>query len=203
MEGDAADTIIAEVEGLLKVPGDRLAFAVRVGGEIDDTGLGSGPLELADRLFLGRNDFVRRLVALGDVEAELALGQVAHMAHAGFDDIGRAKKLVDRLGLLGAFDDHQGGPGAIGGGFGIFGRISSRTALLVRGPFGAALRLAAGFLGSVSSARGVVCFVLRATVLAYLSYSQNTASVDPRCVEHGTSNGRLRLFSRQILLRLR
>ena len=77
-------------------------------------GLGRGALELGDRVFLGRHDFVRRLVALRDVEPELALGQVTHMAHAGLDHISGAEKLVDRLGLLGALDDHQGRPVAVG-----------------------------------------------------------------------------------------
>ena len=54
-----------------------------------------------------------------------------------------------------------------------------RTALLARDAFGAAVRLAAGFFDPVSSAGGVVCLDLRATVLSYLSCSQKTACVDP------------------------
>ena len=74
VESDAADAVVGQVEGLLQVPGDGFAFAVGVGGQIDDAGLGRGSLELADRIFFGRHNFVRRLVALRDIEPELALG---------------------------------------------------------------------------------------------------------------------------------
>ncbi len=152
VEGHAANAVVGQVECLLQVPGDGFAFAVRVGRQIDEPGLGGGSLELADRVFLGRHDFVRGLVALGDVEPELALGQVAHMAHARLHHIGRTEKLVDRLGLLGALDDHQRRAGRR------WARLRNYLsdflpdgALRSATPSAAAVRLGAGFFGPVSS----------------------------------------------------
>ena len=104
------------------------------------------------------------------------------MAHAGLHHISGAEKLVDRLGLLGALDDHQGRQVAVGREIRNYRRIFPGRRSWQRDAFGAALRLGAGFFGPVSSPRGVVCLDLRATVLSYLSYSQKTAWVDPdRC----------------------
>ena len=58
VESDAAHAVVGKVEGLLQMPGDGFAFAIRVGGEIDDARLGRGPLEIGDGIFLGRHNFV-------------------------------------------------------------------------------------------------------------------------------------------------
>ena len=87
VKGDAADPVVGKVEGLLQVPGDRLALAVGVGRQVDDVGPGGLALQIADRVFLGRNDFIGRRVAMRHIQAELALGKVADMTHARLDDV--------------------------------------------------------------------------------------------------------------------
>ena len=139
VEGDAANAVVGKVERLLQMPGDGFAFTVRVGGQIDHARLGRGPLEIGDRLFLGRHNFVRGFVALRDIKPELALGQVAHVAHARLHHISGTEKLVDRLGLLGALDDHQGGKVAVERRFGIIGRIFAGRRSWHARAFGAAL----------------------------------------------------------------
>ena len=109
VKGHAADPVVGEVERLLEVPGDGLPLAIRVGRQIDDLGPGGVAAEVADRVFLGRDDLIRGRVPVGDVEPELALGEVADVAHARLDDELGAQEFIDRLGLLGALDDHQRG----------------------------------------------------------------------------------------------
>src|SRR6185295_8897377 len=43
-----------------------------------------------------------------DVDAELPLGQVPDVAHAGLHDVARTQDLVDGLRLGGRLDDHDG-----------------------------------------------------------------------------------------------
>ena len=108
VEHDAADPLVGQVEHLLEVPGDRLALAVGVGRQVDDVGLGGLALQLGDRVLLARHDLVGRRVAVHRRRGpSLRFGQVADVPHARLDDVARAEELVDRLGLLGALDDHQ------------------------------------------------------------------------------------------------
>ena len=108
VESDASHPIIAEFESLLQVPGDGLALAVGVGRQIDDVGPGRLALQVAHGVFLGRYDFIGGRITVLHIQSELPLGKVANMAHACLDDVLGAEELVDRLGLLGALDDHQG-----------------------------------------------------------------------------------------------
>jgi len=65
--------------------GDRFALAIRIGGEIDIFLALGRLLELVDDLFLGENNGeIRREVFL-DIDAELALGSIDHMADRRFD----------------------------------------------------------------------------------------------------------------------
>ena len=89
-------------------------------------------LQVADRLLLGGDDFVGWRVALGDVQAELALGQVAHVPHARLDDIPGAQELVDRLGLLGLSTITSAGPRTIAGPLDDVGRLGSGAGRILR-----------------------------------------------------------------------
>ena len=87
------------------MPGDRLAFAVRVGGEIQRARalqrLGDGAdLLLAPRVGLP----VHGEVLLGTHRAILRR-QVAHVPEAGQHGVAATEIAVDGLGLGGGFDD--------------------------------------------------------------------------------------------------
>ena len=68
VEGDPADPVVGQVEGLLQVPGDGLALAVGVGRQVDHVGPGGLALQVAHGLLLGRHDLVRGLVAVRHVQ---------------------------------------------------------------------------------------------------------------------------------------
>ena len=108
VEGDATDLLAlfeAAGQSLLQVPGNRLALAVRVGGE--------------DQLVVGFQRFGDRLDVLaavggdfpGHVESVVRIdrtvfgGQVAHMAKRGKDRVVRSQIFVDCLGLGRRFDN--------------------------------------------------------------------------------------------------
>ena len=100
-----------DVGGLGDVPGDRLALAVEVGGEVDVVGALGRLLDLGDLLaaVVGDHVFGREVVV--DVDAELALagvlGQVADVAVGGEDPVVGAEVALDRPRLGGRFDDHE------------------------------------------------------------------------------------------------
>ena len=74
------------------MPGDGLALAVGVSRQVDAVGVLRGRLELAhDLLLLARYDVLRREAVL-DVDAELGLREVAHVADGGVDVVVRAQE---------------------------------------------------------------------------------------------------------------
>src|SRR5258705_6034389 len=89
------------------MPGDRLPFAIRVGGQEDPVGGLGGLLDLGERLrlFLYSDVFWRETVA--DIDAQLALGQVAEMPHGRLDRVAAAKVLADRFGLGRGLDNDE------------------------------------------------------------------------------------------------
>ena len=96
-----------DLENVGKVPGDGLALAVRVGCEND---LGRAARLLADAvedLPSAADGDVARLEIVLHVHADLALGQIAHMAVAGFHFVAPAQELADGLGLRGRLHDDQ------------------------------------------------------------------------------------------------
>ena len=120
VEDDAADRDLG-LEHLREVPADRLAFAVRVGGEQHFGRVLERVLQVRDLLLLvAGDDVVRREVAV-DVDAQPApvllldlLGdfggrfrQIADVAVARLDAVLRAEEAAERLRLRGRFDDHQ------------------------------------------------------------------------------------------------
>jgi hypothetical protein len=110
-KGDAVDGD-GGLEDLEQVPGDGLALAIAIRGEVQGVGLLEQPLELRDLLLLVRVHHVVRLEVVLDVHRELAhrgllelgrqllgLGQVPDVAHRGLDDVGVAEVAADGLDL--------------------------------------------------------------------------------------------------------
>ena len=93
------------LQDLGDVPGDGFALAVRVGGEIDDVGLGGGVAKLLHDVLLGRQRHIVRFVVGAD--SEILLGEVPNMADRGFDRVVATQELLQGLGLRGALDDDE------------------------------------------------------------------------------------------------
>jgi len=89
------------------VPGDGLALAVGVRGEVDRVGRPGGLLELGDDLLLRLEDLVGGAEVVLDVDPERVAGQVLHVAHGGPDVELRAEVFLDGLHLRGRLDDDQ------------------------------------------------------------------------------------------------
>src|ERR1043166_8016157 len=98
------------------VPGDRLALAVRVGGEEHPLRRLGRLLDLGEGLGLFLDGHVFGREAVLHVHAQLALRQVAHVPHGRLHGIARAEVLPDGLCLGGRFDDDERALPAHGGG---------------------------------------------------------------------------------------
>ena len=100
-----------DVGGLRDVPGDRLALAVEVGGEVDGVGGLRGLRDLGDLLAAVVGDDVLGGEVVLDVDAELALAgvlrQVADVAVGGEDAVVGAQVALDRPRLGRRLDDHE------------------------------------------------------------------------------------------------
>ena len=107
VERHAPSLGVGQGQRLLQVPGDGLAFAVRVGGEIDRLGRRGLLLQPGQQFLAVLQDAVGRHPAVFDVDAEAALGQVADMALARHDVVIRPQILIDGLRLRRRFDDHE------------------------------------------------------------------------------------------------
>ena len=107
VEGHAARLAVRQVEQLAQVPGDGLALAVRVGGEIDAVGLVGGGAQLADDLVLALDGLVIGREIVVDVNAQRLFRQIAQVAHRGLDLVIAAQILGDGFGLGGGFDNQQ------------------------------------------------------------------------------------------------
>jgi hypothetical protein len=95
------------IEHLDQVPGDGLALAVLVGGEIEAVGLLEGGLEPPDHLALGGRHHVGGAEPVIDVDGQ-ALGlEVADGADRGLDDEVAAQEPGDGARLGGRLDDHE------------------------------------------------------------------------------------------------
>ena len=80
VEGHPAGLLLGYSKHRLQVPGDGLSLSVRVGGQIDTLAVLGGLSQLRNGLFLILNILIVRLEG-GHVHAQLALGQVPHVAH--------------------------------------------------------------------------------------------------------------------------
>ncbi len=117
------------LELFLQVPGDGLALAVLVSGEVELVGVLEQRLELGDLLLLvGRHD-VERLEVVVDVDAEprpglravllgdfrRLVGHVTDVADARLDYVSLAEIAGDGPGLGRGLDDHQTGATTVAG----------------------------------------------------------------------------------------
>ena len=125
------------------MPGDGLALAVVVGGEVELVGALEGLAELGDGLLLVGVDDVVGLEPVLDVDRELAvgalllsgrqlggLGQVADVAYGGLDVEVVAQVCGNGTDLVGGLDDDKLG------GHGCLPRVSSDGPAPPRGPPG-------------------------------------------------------------------
>ena len=121
VEDHPLDRDALRVELVEQVPGDRLALAVLIGGEVELVGVLEELLELGDvALLVARHDVVGLEVVV-DVDREPAprlvldlgrgvrrvVGQVADVTDGRLDDIPAAEVAADHLRLLGRLDDDE------------------------------------------------------------------------------------------------
>ena len=91
VERHALRLVVRQLQQLLQMPRDRLSLAVRVSCEVDVLcSLGCAAQLGDDRGLAGQWLIVRFKIVL-QIDAHLALGQVAQVAHAGLDAIIRAE----------------------------------------------------------------------------------------------------------------
>ncbi len=105
VEGHPVDLLRVLPEDLGDVPGDGLAFAVRVGGEEDPVGLLRRLPQAADDLLL----LIEHLVVGLEVGSDphVLLDEVADVAHGGLHPVSAPQELLQGPGLGGALDDDQ------------------------------------------------------------------------------------------------
>ena len=101
VELNALDVGVLVLHKLRHMPGNGLAFAVRVRREVDDIRLGRRLPQGGNHLFLARDHLVMRGEAVGFIHANGTFGQVAHMPHAGLNRVAGAEKFLDGLHLGG------------------------------------------------------------------------------------------------------
>ena len=106
-EGDAVFRRSVQAQQIGQMPADGLALTVRVGGEEHFVALLGQALKLLDDFFLALDVDILRRVAVLDVNAKLALGQVSDVAHGGRHLISAAQVLADGLGFRRGFYDHE------------------------------------------------------------------------------------------------
>ena len=103
-DGDALQRVLFRQHGL-DVPGNRLAFAIRVGGEVEGLGafqrLGDG----ADLLVAAGVGLPVHGEILVRADAAILRRQVAHVPETGEDRVAATQVAVDGLGLGGGFDN--------------------------------------------------------------------------------------------------
>ena len=111
VEGDPQRLLAGHVGRLGDVPGDRLALAVEVGGEVDLVGALGGLLDIGDLLAAVVRDHVLGCEIVVDVDPELALarvlGQVADVAVGREDAVIRTEIALDGARLGRRFDDDE------------------------------------------------------------------------------------------------
>ena len=81
------------------MPGDRLPFAVRVGGEEDLIRLGGRLLELGDHLLLALHDLIGGFETLFGVDPQRVFRKVLDVTDGGADIIILAQVFADGLNL--------------------------------------------------------------------------------------------------------
>ena len=104
-KGDAVVGGRVQPQKLGQMPADGLALAVRVRCKEHLVALFGKAFQLANNLFLALDVDIFRLVVLLHVDAELALRQIADMAHGGRHLIAAAQIFADGFGFRRGFYD--------------------------------------------------------------------------------------------------
>ena len=99
VEGDALRLVLRQLQQVLQMPADGLALAIRVGGQEHGLALAGGGFEILDDVLFALDGAVIGFKVVVHVHAQLALGQVAQMSHAGLDHIIGSQIFADGLGL--------------------------------------------------------------------------------------------------------
>ena len=110
VEDDALDLclrLVIQFGRRQQMPGNRLAFAVGVGCQIDFVRAIDRVFEVFDGVALIVHDAVFRLEVVFDIDRNLRDEQVADVTLRRLDGIALAEKLTDAARLGGRFDDHQ------------------------------------------------------------------------------------------------
>ena len=111
VEDDAPHRAVAELPALAQQvaqqPGDRLALAVRVGGEVQGVAALERRRDRAQLLLAARDHPVLERVAGLGVDRAVLRHQLLHVAVGGQHPEVRAEVFLDGLGLGRRFDDHQ------------------------------------------------------------------------------------------------
>ena len=106
VKGHAVGLVGVQPQNVGQMPADRLAFAVRVGGEKDAVGVLGLALELLDELFLALDaDVLGRVIVL-HINAKLRGGQIPDVAHAGRNLVILAQIFANGLRLCRRLHDH-------------------------------------------------------------------------------------------------
>ena len=106
VEGDPVDLGAGdELDLLLDMPSDGLAFPVGVRRQVDGVAFGGGRLELGQDLALALDDFVLGGEAVLDVHAQLLGGEISQMPHRGGHAESLVQKFLEGGGLGGRLDD--------------------------------------------------------------------------------------------------
>ena len=107
VEDDAAVRRRVDAEDVGEMPCDGLALAVRVACEVDFRSVLRIFLERLDEVALATDVDVFRREVVVDVDAELALRQVAQVAHRCANHVLAAEVFLDGLGLGWRLDDDE------------------------------------------------------------------------------------------------
>ena len=107
VEQHAQDVRVFDLEDLLQVKGDGLAFAVGVRGQQDSRGVPGLLAQFLDQGGLAGQVLVMGLVVVLDVDPQDGRRQVADMPHRRADHEVVAEVLGDRVRLGRRFDDNQ------------------------------------------------------------------------------------------------
>ena len=107
VELDAAGGMLVDAQHIGQMPGNGLALAVRVGGEIDLRGRARLLADAVEDVAASADGDVLRLEVVLRGNADLRFGKVAHMSLRGFHLIATAEEFGDGLRLGRGFHDHQ------------------------------------------------------------------------------------------------
>src|SRR5579862_298831 len=103
----AMEGSLLAIQQLTQVGADCLSFAVRIGSQINVICFARRGLQFTDQFFLGGNGDVSGFKILFQVNAQVFLGQIHHVAHTGLDDVLRPQIFIDGFRLGGRFDDYE------------------------------------------------------------------------------------------------